>query len=355
MKATYDENLKKKYNPTYLNHLWLFSYENMIITYTLNNNMKKYLTFLILLFSFNVALSQTFFDKNGDAIGFIENGDFYYKDGSPIAYVFNNALYSYRGKLMFWISNNIIYDKEGYVLFFKKGAIDKLTNLEPIFGLKKLKPIKEIRETTEFSPIFKPYFSNTKFDLNYLNDYKQSGAKINPQYFNTPIWKAPNELAFSVLQKAQKNYDQFFERLANYISQERENNLLEEKHLEYFKRNQNDFVFNMTKSSLYSIKQEQLLFKKRHKRKYHLIFETIENDVLLTGYIGRTSFLSKKIKYKKYVGDHIFLSFKSDSNGFSGDLININDGSKSTIKYDSKSNILTFFEKDIYAELSYLN
>ena len=39
-----------------------------------------------------------------------------------------------------------------------------------------------------------------------------------------------------------------FERLANYISQERENNLLEEKHLEYFKRNQNDFVFNMTKS-----------------------------------------------------------------------------------------------------------
>src|SRR5258708_125393 len=88
------------------------------------------------------------FDFKGRATAYIaEDRTIYLWQGKPVAYLDGEQkdgfdVYGFNGKHLGWFKGGILYDNEGYAVGGIKEVFKSPTQLEPIKGLKELKPLK---------------------------------------------------------------------------------------------------------------------------------------------------------------------------------------------------------------------
>lgn len=125
--------------------------------------MKHIVSISVLLF-FGIAsvISQevTLFDKNGEAIAYIdydEDATIFLWKGTPVAFLENDGgdicVFGFNGEFLGWYENGIIYDRKGYAVGARKGTVNMITKIEPIKSIQEITPIRPI------TPI-KPIWSN---------------------------------------------------------------------------------------------------------------------------------------------------------------------------------------------------
>jgi hypothetical protein len=111
---------------------------------------------------------KTLFDSEGEAVAYIALDDelnIYLWKGEPVAYLKKDAgdihIYGFNGDHLGWFEKGIVYNKKGRVVGFIDGAVNKLTKLEPLKGLRKLTPLKALEKLAPLKPVFKSEFSDT--------------------------------------------------------------------------------------------------------------------------------------------------------------------------------------------------
>jgi len=116
----------------------------------------------------------TLFDSDGDAAAYlaIEDKDtaIYLWSGEPVAYLGKPdrdgySIYGFNGKHLGWYDKGVVRDHDGYVVGFAKGAIEKITKIEPIKGIKKFAPFKAFEEFAPFRPFDQNRFSQETLSL----------------------------------------------------------------------------------------------------------------------------------------------------------------------------------------------
>lgn len=126
------------------------------------------LSLLLTLISLANAEEITFFDKKGDAIAYVtidRELTIYLWDGEPVAYLVNKGnskdpkvdfftVYGFNGKQLGWIKDGILRDKDGNATGFVKGAVNLMTNMEPMKSMKSIKPMKSMKEMESMKPLF---------------------------------------------------------------------------------------------------------------------------------------------------------------------------------------------------------
>jgi len=145
--------------------------------------MKPKFFLLALLSSFIVFSSFTFFDdgevslfdKNGDAIAYIDDDYTIYQwDGTPLAYMYKGDedwhVYGFNGKHLGWFCGAIIYDKKGKRV---SSPFNTKSKMLPFKSIKHITPFKTMRE---FEPFTKPKLSDDWGDT-MLETFLKAGEK----------------------------------------------------------------------------------------------------------------------------------------------------------------------------------
>lgn len=111
---------------------------------------------------------KSIYDSKGEAVAYIAFDDeltIYLWKGEPVAYLKKKGrdihVYSFKGNHLGWFENGIVWDHKGYVVGFVEGAVNKMTKLEPIKGIRKITPIRSIEKIPPTKPVFKKTFSGT--------------------------------------------------------------------------------------------------------------------------------------------------------------------------------------------------
>lgn len=103
-------------------------------------------------------MSLTFYDSNGRAYAYSDDGESIYTfSGRPIAYLNSDSVYSYSGTHLAYFRNGLVRDHAGDVVLFTDGAsggpVKPIKQIKPIKGIRQIKPIKGIRSTKPIRPI----------------------------------------------------------------------------------------------------------------------------------------------------------------------------------------------------------
>jgi hypothetical protein len=173
------------------------------------NPFIKLVTFLLLLLATTEVFSQTFYDKNGNAILYYNatNKTVFDYSGNPKFYFkFDNnqiSLYDFEGKHLAWLSDGILRDHEGRILASQKGRITNITyNIEPIKPVEKVIPIKRVEQVPPIQPVFINEFSKT--GLTYSS---------NSTATSTPMYLQNDYVAVSTFKPYQLPADDIFNAL----------------------------------------------------------------------------------------------------------------------------------------------
>lgn len=114
----------------------------------------------------------TIYDKNGSAIAYCNysNEDetiIYLWNGKPVAFFSlenEDQIYGFNGKFLCWRESGIYYDNEGKRIGFEKNALNMVTSIEPIKGIKEILPVKSVIENIPTKPIHSLDWSATNLD-----------------------------------------------------------------------------------------------------------------------------------------------------------------------------------------------
>jgi hypothetical protein len=103
----------------------------------------------------------TLFDSQGNPVAYIAGDDgrtIYLWKGQPVAYLtasgLNTAVYGFNGRHLGWFEDGVIRDTRGYIVGFIQDAIPMNTRLEPLKGLKELKPLQSLRSLPVLKPLY---------------------------------------------------------------------------------------------------------------------------------------------------------------------------------------------------------
>lgn len=140
---------------------------------------------IFLLFPFlNISAQDdeiSLFDSQGTPIAYIaieEDFTIYYWDGKPTAYLAENngdvSIYNFDGEHLGWFEDGLILDHGGYVVGFVHDAVNMVTKLEALKGLKQLKPIKGLREISPIKPLIIEQWSNIPLTIFFLEKINKS-------------------------------------------------------------------------------------------------------------------------------------------------------------------------------------
>lgn len=91
----------------------------------------------------------TLFNKNGNAIAYIDNNDentIYTFNGEPIAYLYKTNIYGFDGTHLGWFENQFIWDHSGKKAGFTNKTCPATNLFEPYKGFKKSKPTKKNKQ-----------------------------------------------------------------------------------------------------------------------------------------------------------------------------------------------------------------
>jgi hypothetical protein len=94
---------------------------------------------------------MTLFDRVGQPVAYLEGKDdiFLFK-GTAAGYINMGAVYNYQGEHLGWFENGWVRDTKGRCVFFtnnvtKEGPLLPTKHVEPVKGLKQVKPMKSAK------------------------------------------------------------------------------------------------------------------------------------------------------------------------------------------------------------------
>jgi hypothetical protein len=146
--------------------------------------MRKLAILSIMLVFFQISVlgyddEKTLFDRDGQAVAYIaldDESNIYLWKGEPVAYLKKDGsethVYGFNGEHLGWFEKGIIWDHDGLAVGFIEGAVDKLTKLEPLKGLRRLTPLKKLEKLPPIKPTFKDKFSSTPLKLFLISGSK---------------------------------------------------------------------------------------------------------------------------------------------------------------------------------------
>lgn len=121
------------------------------------------------------AKEVTLFGPDGSATAYIDSDNqltIYLWNGEPVAYLRQTEIYGFNGKHLGWFKDGIVWDRQGFGVGFIKGAVAKMTKLEPLKSLKQLIPLRALPELPTLEPIHKDKWSQMPLEL-FLSSGKQ--------------------------------------------------------------------------------------------------------------------------------------------------------------------------------------
>lgn len=100
---------------------------------------------------------QTYYDQNGRAIAYTEDGDVIYLfAGDPVAYFDGDSIYSFGGKHLGWHNNGWIRDGSGNCVLFTEGSRGgpslPMRQSLPMRGSKRFLPARSMKASKPFKP-----------------------------------------------------------------------------------------------------------------------------------------------------------------------------------------------------------
>jgi len=133
--------------------------------------IKKIFLITILIFiGFVSAKAQevTLFDSEGVAIAYVDyNKDLtiFLWNGTPVAFLKNDegnmCLFGFNGKFLGWYNDGIIYNKRGDAVGARKGAVNMMTEMEPVKNMQQVAPMKPMTPSVPMQPAWSNSWSNT--------------------------------------------------------------------------------------------------------------------------------------------------------------------------------------------------
>lgn len=126
-------------------------------------------------------LQITLYDKNTEAIAYIDYGDevtVYTFEGEPVAYIESkDQVYGFNGRLLGWYSDGVMYDQTYHAVGAKhgiaRGGVNTVsTHAEKLKGVKQVKPIKSVKGNDFEHPLLLDSWSKTT-----LTDFFADGKK----------------------------------------------------------------------------------------------------------------------------------------------------------------------------------
>lgn len=126
--------------------------------------MKKigFLFLFVCLFSSAVAQQISLFDKNGEAICYIdynEESTIYMWDGTPVAFLqkerSEECIFGFNGQFLGWFEDEQVYDKNGYIVGATKEKLNRIAKMERIKSMQRIAPIRPITSMTSIKPMFR--------------------------------------------------------------------------------------------------------------------------------------------------------------------------------------------------------
>ena len=140
---------------------------------------RRAITILFAVFAIVVAAVPTWasdelslFDSKGRPVAYVAEGlTIYLWSGTPVAYLEEDDLsdgfhvYGFNGKHLGWFVSGIIRDHHGNAVGGLREAFRSPTQLEPLKGLKELKPQKSIAELPPVPPLLSRERSETPLSV----------------------------------------------------------------------------------------------------------------------------------------------------------------------------------------------
>lgn len=127
-------------------------------------------------------LQVAIYDKDKEAIAYIDYEDeatiYTFEEGEPVAYIVSEELvYGFNGKLLGWYSDGVIYDRTYYAVGAKQGIAREgintvVTRPEKVKHVKRVKPVKHVRENSLTHPLLKNNWSETTLPEFFANGKK---------------------------------------------------------------------------------------------------------------------------------------------------------------------------------------
>ena len=109
------------------------------------------------------AAEVSLFNSNGQAVAYIDTDQdksIYLWQGKPVAYLDGENIYGFNGKHLGWMDNGIVRDHDGNGVGFIQGAVNIVTQMEPLKGLEQLEPLKGLEELQPLKPLYTDRWSS---------------------------------------------------------------------------------------------------------------------------------------------------------------------------------------------------
>ena len=103
------------------------------------------------------AREVTLFDRRGSPVAYLDTSDaltIYLWRGMPVAYLYADSIYGFNGRHLGWLRDGKVRDHKGRVAGFTKGAVNIVTQVEPVKPVKQVKPVKAVRQVPPVRPVF---------------------------------------------------------------------------------------------------------------------------------------------------------------------------------------------------------
>ena len=111
---------------------------------------------------------MNYYDRFGNPVIHIDNGDIYSFKGVPLAYVYLDTVYSFSGKQLGWFVNGWIYDMSGCPLLFSEastgGPVKPVRRVAPVALVNHVSRVKAARKNKTVRPVLKMNWSNESID-----------------------------------------------------------------------------------------------------------------------------------------------------------------------------------------------
>ena len=143
--------------------------------------MKKigFLFLFVCLLSPAIAQQISLFDKNGEAICYIdydEKATIYMWDGTPVAFIQkdrnDDCIFGFNGQFLGWYEDGKVYDKQGYIVGATKEKLNRIASMERIKSMKRIAPIRPITSMAPIRPMLRFSWSDTLLSAFILSGKK---------------------------------------------------------------------------------------------------------------------------------------------------------------------------------------
>ena len=103
------------------------------------------------------AREAALYNDQGEAVAYVDTSNdltIYLWGGKPLAYLDGHSIYGFNGKHLGWFEDGIVWDHNGNAVGFVEGAVNVITQIQPVKGIQEILPIKGIEEIEPIKPLY---------------------------------------------------------------------------------------------------------------------------------------------------------------------------------------------------------